>query len=223
MLRTRVFQFREEEQGEQKQQLITASAPVIEGSGVRFVEDEDEEQAISKKKLRKMNRLTVAQLKQVVDRPDVVEMHDVNSADPKTLIHLKVCTCVRVHVRDCAFPFLLCLHLCSSTFASTLSTHVFSSSSSCFVCVFVLFYSCSPHATRCLYLATGATSASICRFVHCLLCLPLSLPPLSLSSFICLPPRLLFFSNFTSMLLLSSPPPTPPHTIFVLFLLFPFC
>ena len=46
---------------------------------------------LSKKKLRKLNRLTVAQLKQLVERPDVVEMHDVTAQDPKLLIHLKVC------------------------------------------------------------------------------------------------------------------------------------
>lgn len=51
---------------------------------------EKEQGTISKKKLRKLNRLTVAQLKQLVDRPDVVEMHDVTAHDPKLLIHLKV-------------------------------------------------------------------------------------------------------------------------------------
>lgn len=68
---------------------MTASAPVIE-ENIAFQDDEDEEPKVSKKQLRKLNRLTVAQLKQVVDRPDVVEMHDVNSADPKTLVVLKV-------------------------------------------------------------------------------------------------------------------------------------
>ena len=51
---------------------------------------EKEAPKISKKKLRKLNRLTVAQLKQLVDRPDVVEMHDVTAQDPKLLVHLKV-------------------------------------------------------------------------------------------------------------------------------------
>ncbi len=45
---------------------------------------------MTKKKLRKLNRLSVAQLKQLVERPDVVEMHDVTALDPKLLIHLKV-------------------------------------------------------------------------------------------------------------------------------------
>ena len=53
-------------------------------------EEEKDEKQMSKKKLRKLNRLTVAQLKQLVERPDVVEMHDVTAMDPKLLIHLKV-------------------------------------------------------------------------------------------------------------------------------------
>ncbi|OCT84196.1 hypothetical protein XELAEV_18022337mg [Xenopus laevis] len=44
---------------------------------------------LSKKKLRRMNRFTVAELKQLVSRPDVVEMHDVTAPDPKLLVHLK--------------------------------------------------------------------------------------------------------------------------------------
>ena len=36
-------------------------------------EEKKEEPKMSKKKLRKLNRLTVAQLKQLVERPDVVE------------------------------------------------------------------------------------------------------------------------------------------------------
>ena len=53
-------------------------------------DDEQEEPKMSKKKLRKLNRLSVAQLKQLVERPDLVEMHDVSATDPKLLIHLKV-------------------------------------------------------------------------------------------------------------------------------------
>merc|ERR1712227_659682 len=44
---------------------------------------------ISKKKLKKQSRLTVAELKQIVERPDLVEMHDVTSMDPKLLVLLK--------------------------------------------------------------------------------------------------------------------------------------
>ncbi|TRY83347.1 hypothetical protein DNTS_015068 [Danionella cerebrum] len=60
----------------------------------RDSDDSDEEikkdlPKMSKKKLRRMNRLTVAELKQLVARPDVVEMHDVTAQEPKLLVHLK--------------------------------------------------------------------------------------------------------------------------------------
>jgi splicing factor 3B subunit 2 len=45
--------------------------------------------ALSKKQKKKLTRLTVAELKQLVARPDVVEMHDANSPDPKLLVTLK--------------------------------------------------------------------------------------------------------------------------------------
>lgn len=44
---------------------------------------------LSKRKLKKLNRLSVAELKQLVSRPDVVEMHDVTARDPRLLVHLK--------------------------------------------------------------------------------------------------------------------------------------
>ncbi|XP_064900464.1 LOW QUALITY PROTEIN: splicing factor 3B subunit 2 [Columba livia] len=63
------------------------------GSGEESDEDEQEKKPevpkLSKKKLRRMNRFTVAELKQLVARPDVVEMHDVTAQDPKLLVHLK--------------------------------------------------------------------------------------------------------------------------------------
>ena len=66
-----------------------------------FEEDEEDEKdkdgdktadgqpKMSKKKLKKITRLSVAALKQLVNRPDVVEMHDVTARDPKLLVHLK--------------------------------------------------------------------------------------------------------------------------------------
>jgi len=47
------------------------------------------EAKLSKRKLKKLNRLSVAELKQLVGRPDVVEMHDVTARDPRLLVHLK--------------------------------------------------------------------------------------------------------------------------------------
>ncbi|KAL1764591.1 splicing factor 3B subunit 2 isoform X1, partial [Sigmodon hispidus] len=53
-------------------------------------EKKPEAPKLSKKKLHQMNRFTMAEeLKQLVARPDVVEMHDVTAQDPKLLVHLK--------------------------------------------------------------------------------------------------------------------------------------
>ena len=51
--------------------------------------DSEEKKPLSKKKQRKMNRLTVAELKQLVKKPEVVEWTDVTAADPRLLLHLK--------------------------------------------------------------------------------------------------------------------------------------
>ncbi|KAL5280410.1 SF3B2 family protein [Megaselia abdita] len=49
----------------------------------------DDKEKLSKRKLKKLTRLSVAELKQLVTRPDVVEMHDVTARDPKLLVQLK--------------------------------------------------------------------------------------------------------------------------------------
>nr|XP_018900672.1 PREDICTED: splicing factor 3B subunit 2 [Bemisia tabaci] len=50
---------------------------------------DDKKEKISKRKMKKLTRLSVAELKQLVSRPDVVEMHDVTARDPKLLVLLK--------------------------------------------------------------------------------------------------------------------------------------
>jgi len=47
------------------------------------------EKALSRKQRKKLKRLDVAQLKQLVARPDAVEVHDASAADPKMLVYLK--------------------------------------------------------------------------------------------------------------------------------------
>lgn len=49
----------------------------------------EDKSKLSKRKLKKLTRLSVAELKQLVSRPDVVEMHDVTARDPKLLVQLK--------------------------------------------------------------------------------------------------------------------------------------
>ena len=51
--------------------------------------ENEEKKPLSKKKQRKMNRLTVAELKQLVKKPEVVEWTDVTAADPRLLLHMK--------------------------------------------------------------------------------------------------------------------------------------
>jgi splicing factor 3B subunit 2 len=46
---------------------------------------------LSKKKKKLLSRLSVAELKQLVTRPDVVEAHDISSSDPRLLVVLKGC------------------------------------------------------------------------------------------------------------------------------------
>ncbi|XP_030554782.1 splicing factor 3B subunit 2 [Drosophila novamexicana] len=52
-------------------------------------DNKEDKEKLSKRKLKKLTRLSVAELKQLVSRPDVVEMHDVTARDPKLLVQLK--------------------------------------------------------------------------------------------------------------------------------------
>ena len=52
-------------------------------------DSDDDEPSMSKRKLRELIRPTVAELKRRVQRPDLVEAHDVTAADPDLLIALK--------------------------------------------------------------------------------------------------------------------------------------
>ncbi|UJR21186.1 hypothetical protein I4U23_024284 [Adineta vaga] len=52
-------------------------------------DDNEQNKKKSKRQQKRETRLSVAQLKQLVIRPDVVEMFDVTAKDPKLLVHLK--------------------------------------------------------------------------------------------------------------------------------------
>lgn len=52
-------------------------------------DSDTEKKPLSKKKQRKLARLTVAELKQLVKKPEVVEWTDVTAADPRLLLQLK--------------------------------------------------------------------------------------------------------------------------------------
>ncbi|KAL1520387.1 hypothetical protein AB1Y20_021973 [Prymnesium parvum] len=51
--------------------------------------EEEEEPKLSKKQKKKLKRLSIAELKQLVAKPEVVEQWDVTAADPRLLVHLK--------------------------------------------------------------------------------------------------------------------------------------
>ncbi|KAG5439138.1 hypothetical protein PCANB_001437 [Pneumocystis canis] len=56
------------------------------------ISEEEEDNApkkLSRKKARRQNRLSVAELKQLIKNPEVVEWFDVSAQDPKLLAHLK--------------------------------------------------------------------------------------------------------------------------------------
>lgn len=69
----------------------TDIALVVEQDQNRSLKEvnQEEEKKVSKRKLKQITRMTVAELKQKVDRPELVELHDVTTKDPLFLIHLK--------------------------------------------------------------------------------------------------------------------------------------
>ena len=52
-------------------------------------EEEDAAPKVSKKKRKQMTKLSVAELKAAVKRPEVVEYYDTDAHDPKLLVHIK--------------------------------------------------------------------------------------------------------------------------------------
>ena len=66
-----------------------ADAPTAEKATDDVDEDEAPEKRLSRKQRKAMSRMTVAELKQVVARPEAVEAHDVTASDPRLLVFLK--------------------------------------------------------------------------------------------------------------------------------------
>ncbi|CDS03589.1 hypothetical protein LRAMOSA00991 [Lichtheimia ramosa] len=89
------YQISNRDEDEENESKVKVDEGTEEGAGVgeeQNEEDEDMEdsdQPLSKKKLKKLQRLTVAELKQLVKKPEVVEWWDVTASDPKLLVNLK--------------------------------------------------------------------------------------------------------------------------------------
>jgi len=80
---------REEEEARRHAEQFKKVPKLLEDDDLVEETTEAGEPKLSKRKLKKLNRLSVAELKQLVARPDVVEMHDVTARDPRLLVHLK--------------------------------------------------------------------------------------------------------------------------------------
>lgn len=52
-------------------------------------EEEDQEPKLSKKKRKELNKLSVAELKAMVRKPEIVEWTDTSAPDPRLLVHIK--------------------------------------------------------------------------------------------------------------------------------------
>lgn len=68
---------------------VKAEIAAEEAEGEEEQEGKEKEKKLSRKEQKVAKRFLVARLKQTVDRPDVVEVHDVTSSDPHLLIYLK--------------------------------------------------------------------------------------------------------------------------------------
>ncbi|KAJ7890694.1 DUF382-domain-containing protein [Mycena olivaceomarginata] len=84
------FQLPPEESAQDKD-MIRGKGEIIYSDDEMASEGDSDAEAkpISKKKQRKLSRLTVAELKRLVKKPEVVEWTDVTAADPRLLLHLK--------------------------------------------------------------------------------------------------------------------------------------
>lgn len=78
-------------QGEDGKVGLDGKGEIIYSDDEMPSEDEDAEDAaeVSKRKQRKMNRLSVAELKRLVKKPEVVDWVDVSATDPKLLVQIK--------------------------------------------------------------------------------------------------------------------------------------
>lgn len=87
------FRFGEKEVEEEEKKLDFKDDEKVKEKGDSDEEDEenDGKPKISKKKLKQMSRFSLAHLKQLAARPDVVEVYDCTASDALFLIYLKAC------------------------------------------------------------------------------------------------------------------------------------
>ncbi|KIL59014.1 hypothetical protein M378DRAFT_85682 [Amanita muscaria Koide BX008] len=83
------FQLPPEEESTQEKEPTKGEVIYSDGDMESEGSSDEEKKPLSKKKARKLKRMTIAQLKSVVKKPELVEWTDVTAADPRLLMHLK--------------------------------------------------------------------------------------------------------------------------------------
>lgn len=79
---------RKEGQEDGSMAVVVQSENEQDKKAVKETNDENNKKP-SKRKLKQLTRMSVADLKKVVSRPELVELHDVTARDPVFLLHLK--------------------------------------------------------------------------------------------------------------------------------------
>lgn len=76
-------------QGDNGQDAVDEKGQVIYSDDELPSEDDEDAGEMSKRKQRKLNRLSVAELKRLVKKPEVVDWVDVSASDPRLLVEIK--------------------------------------------------------------------------------------------------------------------------------------
>ncbi|EED15074.1 splicing factor 3b, subunit 2, 145kD [Talaromyces stipitatus ATCC 10500] len=77
------------EAGEEERTQPEAEKPQVFFDEDDEIPDEEEEPKMSKKKRKEMTKLSIAELKALVQKPDLVEWTDTSAPDPRLLVHIK--------------------------------------------------------------------------------------------------------------------------------------
>ena len=71
--------------------VVRDAARSIHARNVIADQTQEGKKKLSNRQRKMMNQMKIAELKQLAERPDVVEVWDVTAPDPQLLVYLKVC------------------------------------------------------------------------------------------------------------------------------------
>ncbi|PGH10960.1 hypothetical protein AJ80_07317 [Polytolypa hystricis UAMH7299] len=78
-----------ERENEEKKELDKPEIYFDDDDDIPDEEEDNVEAKLSKKKRKEMNKLSVAELKAMVEKPEIVEWTDASASDPRLLVHIK--------------------------------------------------------------------------------------------------------------------------------------